>query len=586
MDKNKKDMKDMKKTVRQTLTKRINIKNLNKMSLKIFFANTLGMIALIIFTHLTVAYSQGRFEIPFYDRTQGGNIIEIETRPPEEFSVAHYQPARDTSNVRQVINPDDLIETEPASEIPDGGENQNGVGGEASNNNTNNNNNNNNNSNNNGAADTLPAFAFEIFSDEMRQQGFGVSDGVYEPFDREAADARINAYHAEISRIMLEGEVDPELPPPPLIYEYRFAAAEPEYEIPPTRNTTVPNTQTSRRTVEPFMDYLIIRSGEYEILCTADGRVITRDFEALNLQIIRMRDAQNRTVFQSRTDESYFAYDPDDGVRGSFAGISFNPVFGNRGVPFMYPSYYGADGASNMRRSRSDGGRRLWGYADATTGRQIVNHRYNRAFNFSENIGITYQLEPGRGNRLFFYNETGQNLLRWDQNYYAPDIDDVNASHLGYYYFDNGLTRAYSSVLDRSTFEIVTREVILQHRTDARGFSYFAEFYIPEDYNVRAYSNGMILLEKDGYFGFMNHLGEWVAQPIYRFAQPFFEGVAVIGLENGKRALIDTRGNLLTRFRYDFISNCTGGIVALFERNEGWTILNKVRRQIEIEANS
>jgi hypothetical protein len=240
-------------------------------------------------------------------------------------------------------------------------------------------------------------------------------------------------------------------------------------------------------------------------------------------------------------------------------------------------------GADNINRVRQDWARRLWGYVTADTGRQTVGHRYNRAFNFSEGIGITYQFVTGLGNRLFFYNQNGQQLLRNDQHFYAPDVNETTINHLGYFYFDHGLTRAYSRRVDHRTFEIATRELILQHRIDSRGFSYFAEFYIPGDYSVRAYSNGMILLEKDGYFGFMNYLGEWVAQPIYAFAQPFFEGVAVIGLANGKRALIDTQGKLLTRFRYDAITNCTGGIVALFERNEGWTVLNKVRRQIEVE---
>jgi hypothetical protein len=227
-------------------------------------------------------------------------------------------------------------------------------------------------------------------------------------------------------------------------------------------------------------------------------------------------------------------------------------------------------------------GRRLWGYFNVEAGRQIVWHYHNRAFNFSENIGIAYQGEPGRGGRLFFYNERGENLLGTGQDYFAPGVDEVTERHLGYFYFDYGLTRAYSRTLDRRIMARETREVILQHRIDSRGFSYFTEFHIPEDYTVRAYSNGMILLEKDGLFGFMNHLGEWVLHPIYTFARPFSEGVAVVGLGN-KRALIDTQGNLLTGFRYDAILSCTGGIIALYERSEGWTILNKVRRQIEVE---
>jgi hypothetical protein len=94
----------------------------------------------------------------------------------------------------------------------------------------------------------------------------------------------------------------------------------------------------------------------------------------------------------------------------------------------------------------------------------------------------------------------------------------------------------------------------------------------------------MILLEKNGRFGFMNHLGEWVAQPVYTYARPFSEGAGVLGMSGGRQMLIDRQGNIIAPMQYDYISNCTGGIIALFENGRGWTMLNKVRRQIEIEV--
>ena len=457
-----------------------------------------------------------------------------------------------------MINPDDLIEPEPdpgaahGSEPPDsGGDSQTQT------------------------QETEGAPAFERYSDELRRRGFAVSDGVYELYDEAAINARISAYKTEAARI-LEAGTDP-VPPPPQLYEYRFVQIEPGYEIPQTRY--ISTNYATRPAVEPLMDFIIIRSGEYEILCTADGRALNRDFGALNWEILKMRDDQNRTVFKSRSEDLYYVYEPSEGERGAFKGISFNPLFGARGVPFMYPSYYGANGANNIERTRS-GANGKWGYILSDTRRQLVNHIYGGAFNFNENIGVAYQDSPGRGNRLFFLNANGQDLLRGD--YFAPDDDEVTINHLGFFYFDHGMTRAYWRGFDIRGHVIVSRETILQYKIDSRGYAYFSEFYVPEDYDIKAYSNGMILLEKNGFSGFMNYLGEWVYQPVYEYAQPFFEGVAVIG-HNGKRALIDANGNLLTRFKYDYISNCTGGTVALFERSEGWTILNKVRRVIEID---
>ena len=489
--------------------------------LKILLGNIAGMIVLLIFTNFVIVYSEGGFELPFYDRNKNIHAaIPQETNQSSVTEAAAEEPSQDTTNIRGVVKPEDLTESEiqepsGAGDAPAGGETIQ-------------------------EADAAPAF--ELYSDEMKNAGFTVSDGVYDP---EGANA------------------------------YKFVKIEPEYKIPQSRSTVI--NDISRPSVEAIMDYILIRSDGYEILCAADGRMLSRDFAMMNFEITHMRDAQNRTVFKSKTDELYYVHVPEPEGRGSFIGIKFDPVFANRGVPFMYPSYYGANGANNLEPTRSERNGK-WGYMTSDTKKQVVSHIYGKTFNFNENIGVAYQDSSGRGNKLFFLNENGQNLLSGD--YYGPNSDAVTAGHLGFFYFDHGMTRAYVRSFDRRDgLEVVSRETILKYGADAEGYAQFTEFYIPEDYTVKAYSNGMILLEKDGFYGFMNYLGEWVYQPIFKYAQPFYEGVAVIGLETGKRALIDTNGNRLTRFRYDMISNCTGGIVVLFEKNEGWTILNKIRKQ-------
>jgi len=531
--------------------KKIKIKKI-KISVKILFSNLAGVAAMLLVTNVVIAYSKGEFELPLYDRNaDAGYTITLpestrapSTEPPEETSA-------DTPNLGMIINPDELIESEepapPESDRPaDAPE-----------------------------PETAPAFG--LYSEELRRQGFAVSDGVYEAYDEAAVNAKITAYQNDAGRILEEGTAA--VPPPPALYEYRLVKIAPGYATPQIRH--ISTNYTTKLAVEPLMDFIIIRNDETEMLCAADGAPITRDFGALGIDILKMRDNQNRAVFKSKSEDAYYIYDPAEGAMGAFVPINFNPLFGDRGVPFMYPSYYGAPGANNRDRARGETGRRLWGYVESDTRRQTLQHVYGRTFNYSENIGVAYQDSPGRGNKLFFFNESGQDLLRGD--YFAPDEEEVKIGHLGFFYFDKGMTRAYSRVVDRRTLEVAEREVLLQYRTDSRGYAYFSEFYVPEDYNIKAYSNGMILLEKNGYSGFMNYLGEWVVQPIYKYAQPFFEGFAVIGIDNGKRALIDTGGNPITRFKYDYISNCTGGVTALFEKNEGWTILNKIRRTIEIE---
>ena len=539
------------------------IKNLkfNNIDIKIILGNVIGAVILLIFTNLTISYSKGNFEIPIIDRTQNNNVsIGYNLAPHPESITETEEPTEEITNVQVVINPDSLIEatTAPtASAVLPAIE-----------------------------PATEPAQVFELYSDAVKQQGFNVSDGVYELYNAEKTNAAISEYKSAVSTALANGGDAQNMPPKPVLYEYKFVKITPEAPVMKIRNAMDSVKQISKPAVEPFMDYLIIRDEKLnDTLCDASGKIIMSNFTASGWEILKMRtqDEYNRTVF--KYNGAYYVYAPyidANGLKISFSYVNFDELLGNRGVPFMYPSYYGADGAENLNRNHVTLDR--WGYKSADKGLQMIRAIFNKTFNFSEQIGIAYLDSGGRGNKLYFLNKNGYDLLAaLGEEYFAPSESETTSGSLGYFYFDHGLTRAYRRDFDMTIMGYVQKEVMIELKRDANGYVYFKEFYVPEDYNVKAYSNGVILLEKDGWYGFMNYLGEWIAQPIYKYAQPFYEGVAVIGLENGKKALIDTNGNLVVKFKYDLISNCTGGIVALYEKTEGWTILNKVRRQINVD---
>ena len=531
----------------------INIKNFKfRLSIKILFIHIFGIALLLAFTYFAVSYSKGDFELPFYDRNKSVSAqLEHEITLPdrEPTAAATEEATEDITNVGDVVNPDDLIEATT-------GEEEN-VYVEA----------------------TETSFAFENFSSDMARQGFAVSDGIYEPYDEQQINAEITRYKNALGDMLAkaaEGEDPPELPAEPLLYEYKFAQIAPQVKL-PLAPSVMSATGATKPAVEPFMDYIIVRDGKSEILCDFAAKIITREFGDMDLEILKMRDDRGRTVLKLKTDGTYWIYDPTGSEDGkpAFVPIQFDELLGDRGAPFMYPSYYGQNGASGLDRMYDNPynpANRKWGYALEGTQDPEIPAIYLKTFNFSQGVGIAYQESPIRGNKLSFLDVRGNNYLPLDYSYFAPD--EVTEAHLGFFYFDHWLTRVYEREFDWRGNAIVERELIVN--------LYGAPFYIPDDYNIKSYSNGMILLEKDGYYGFMNYLGEWVAQPIYRHAQPFFEGVAVIGLASGKKALIDTKGNLITRFKYDAITNCTGGIIALFEKDQGWTIINKVRRRIKV----
>jgi len=538
-----------------TKIKKINITNITKSGVKIFTAHIFGIIILLVFANLAISYSLGEFEIPFIHKTQPDNIVNFSNlRLPN--STGDYWEEEITEapdSIKDVMNPDLLIAATESNTDSSGGSQAAGI-----------------------AETTEPDF--EFFSEDLKKRRFALTDGVYEPYD-EAYEAYANTakknYKDEVSRILREAEaaemdsiipVDPpDLPEPPLLYEYKLVRIEPAFSIPKSQKiSTYGGLKTA---VEVFMDYIIIRSGEKEILCTASGKVITGDFAALELKILKMRDDSGNTVFKN--DDAYYIYDEN---MNEFAEINFSEAMGDRGVPFMYPSYYGANGANGLDRGPNPLLARRWGYYISGTLIPQIRTIYDKTFNFSENIGVAYRDEAGKGLQLYFLDETGWELFNSD-NYFAPE--EATANHLGFFYYDHGLTRVIYREINRVNWTYIDKEMII----DTVG----KQFYIPEDYKIKAYSNGMLLLEKNGYYGYMNYLGEWVGNPIYRYAEPFYEGVAVIGLANGKKALIDTKGNLVLKFKYDVITNCSGGAIAYYERGVGWTVLNKVKRLIEMD---
>ena len=93
-----------------------------------------------------------------------------------------------------------------------------------------------------------------------------------------------------------------------------------------------------------------------------------------------------------------------------------------------------------------------------------------------------------------------------------------------------------------------------------------------------SYSDGMILLEKDGLFGFMDYTGEWIAEPIYSYAEAFCEGLAVLKTKDGRYGMIDTAGNIVLPFAYSHVSSCSDGLVVCYSETNGWEIMRKMTK--------
>ncbi len=282
-------------------------------------------------------------------------------------------------------------------------------------------------------------------------------------------------------------------------------------------------------------------------------------------------------------DGSYFAYS------------GFSEFTDSRGARFDYPSYYGlSDGGGTLSvklydlyRQNKDGvlsilHKGFWTYT--VWGNPISEDRFERAYNFSEGLGCVLT-EPyyeggglafvdGSGRRAFpIRTEKRDNTGRIILETFMGPVDPNDS--VGYFYYDHGLVRVRLESIDGNNFlydsrkrYLGTKEILI----DKKG----RQFPIPEGYEIRAYSDGVILLEKDGKFGYMDYTGAWIAEPVYAAARPFSEGLGVLTTADGKTGVIDSTGAIVVPFRYSFISECSDGVMTAYSEEDGWRLLRKM----------
>ena len=501
---------------------------LSRLNYSLTVRHALELALMVFIAAVAVSYANREFEIPFFPRGAEAPLIEVEiprggiTAP----ATVTQAPAEAPANVQFILNPEHLV-AEAAN--PDDGEQHNGGG-----------------------------TAFESL-DYLLGQGFALSGAMYRPEARVyERREEIRQMRSDITAAARESGEQPDFSGLPRLYEYRFAQ--------------VALAQTPYA-IKPVMDFMLLHYDGRVILADASGRVIDPNFGASGFEVMPVRDWEGRVIFRRRVtvaaddgeepavETSYFIYNPG---AHAYEPVEFNEAWLNRGPP--------AGGLEIFRHTNG-----LWGYRSSYDGQQVITPQFNRAFNFSEGVAAAYRTTWTEwvqiGNRLYFLNENGDVINR---EFFGIDPHDEDTNPLGFFYFDHGLTRVISKVLSPRMITTIEQR---EHLIDMN----WQEFHTPVDYAIAAYSNGMILLEKDGYFGFMNYLGAWIAQPIYTYARPFCGGVAVIGMADGLLMLIDTRGNIIAPMQYSYIETSEGGIVALYERGAGWTVLSKVRREIPLD---
>ncbi len=259
------------------------------------------------------------------------------------------------------------------------------------------------------------------------------------------------------------------------------------------------------------------------------------------------RDTAGRPLFTDANGKYYFLDE-----NGSLALSNYNAKEDGRGFTCEIPRYLGVQN-SEIKRFCKGG---LFGYRN-TSGINIVNPMFREAFAFGDDgVGCVLQ-KYGNTEYLIFYNSK---YVTISMDYLPPA--DRGEDALGYFYFDDGLIRVrkknssggYDNLLIDSAARVVT---------------------LPSDYELISYTDSRILLKKGDRYGYMTSRLEWISLPEYASASPFYEGLAVVGNAEGKKGVIDRDGNIVIPFAFDYISNCSDGLILAHENENGWFVFSK-----------
>ncbi|MDD6312865.1 MAG: WG repeat-containing protein [Firmicutes bacterium] len=265
------------------------------------------------------------------------------------------------------------------------------------------------------------------------------------------------------------------------------------------------------------------------------------------------RDRLDRAVFSDNG--KYVVWDY---TTHSFTAADYNPALDSRGVKGCVPQYWGkSDGELTVAAGENG----LLGYKRGDS--FIIAPIYAKAYPFREGLAVAC----GDDGRLHILNSEGAELFS-ELSLYAPDTD--GAESMGFYCFDGGVMLARLSETDADGN---TSKTTVALKSDGTVLS------LPGGYSPVSYSDGAILLEKNGRYGFMNTDGKWLCDPLYTYASPFFEGLATVGGKDGKKGIIDLNGNFVIPAVFDYISYCQDGVITLYDKQSGWCLLNKLTNE-------
>ena len=362
-------------------------------------------------------------------------------------------------------------------------------------------------------------------------------------------------------------------------------------------------------TIEAYMGYIFVDPGVgYNLkVYNAYGRLLG-EFNPYAYEFAYKRDEAGRPLVRRVYEKDIFNKDRTEYTTveefdyfyinrnvWSIDQANYSDYVFDRGLMADYPSYYGITDSvlerncvfNRVLQTVPQGWlesfyRTRWKFT--RYGEPIDDKIYYAAFPFSEGAACVTDEEG----TMFFIDENGNKLFETKKIYdyavpgteprtvvetlYLP-LDESTA--IGCYYYEYGLVMARRQIYDQvrkdeyDVMDVISDDYVILDKTGK-------EFSVPVGYRVHSYSDGVILLERNGVYGYLDYTKTWLTVPEFEDAKPFMEGLAACK-KDGKWGMIDTAGNTVIPFLYDNIQSVSSGVIVCHSET-GWNTYLKMAK--------
>ena len=334
--------------------------------------------------------------------------------------------------------------------------------------------------------------------------------------------------------------------------------------------------ETDIKAVELYMGYIIINSqGEGSVLYNGKGEKLT--------------ELGDKTPANKRTYDGQAVFTDDSGAYYIFSdeAFAFEKVSETKivyGLEYDYPAYKDVTEKNVQIYASYVSSKKVYTYLDAADEKQEIKTNYSRAYNFGPDGYALVKLTSGSVRIINSAGKTVHTSPTTVYPYYPEGTDAGYSIKVQRYYalpYVNDISAIGSGTIDEYGWMRI--RIQLKGRSPGIGNKIVGDyetlidasgnlFEIPEGYTLEGYSDGVLLLSRNGLYGYYTIEGKWIANPIYTFASPFVQGLAAVGYSDGTVGMIDTEGNIVLPFAFKYVSNVSSGLVAAYSDTNGWEI--------------